>query len=573
MYGGIVMKKKIASILVCSMIMSAAACAKTTESTTTKATSATTTESTVETTLESTEETTTTSESKAETTTTETSESEATTSATEETTAKETTTEASTSEETTAPSETKAPAKDVKYDSSLTNLPIQFEQKTHGYAIKNPTKNEYPEIEFVDKQIIYFSLNDSSNKKLNESVNSFFDKFISQIDEAYKKELEKLLNASKEGKESETSSFYPESRITRADDQFCSFVVRNPESDIPNFANFNTKTGEQIKFEDVVLDKEALAKYLEDAMKKNERITWMVSDGLVSKIRNGNPSFALTYDGIYVQDDYYAVKISAIHNPSWFNMDFFGSSPKYYCIESDVQDVIDWDIDGDGKTDTITIDITESDYHEFDKLTINVNGKENVLKPDLGEDFYGCYDCANLIKTDKGFYLCITTTVEDDESDHTLFKISKDGTLEQKSSFGGFISQFYDPSEIVMHSRTDIAGTSYFLDKITLIGTDGKIKATSSGRTRVSHALLTRQDISGKLVKDDGSEGKEFTIPAGTAVVLNYFDSKMKMIDITVMTEQGIGETIRVPYDDSDYPCKINGVEDKELLMGLTFAG
>lgn len=544
------MKKKIASILICSVIMSAVACAKTTESTTTKASSRATSETTVETTTEAT----------------------TTTSETESSKSEESTTESTTSESTTA-SETKAPSQDVKYDYSLTNLATTFERKALGYSVKNTSKNEYPEANFVGEDILYFSLNDASNKKVNDSVKAFFDDYISKVDEAYKKELDKLLTAAKDGKEADLSSFYPETRITRADDQFCSFLIRSGNSDICNFANFNTKTGELIKFEDVVLDKEALANYVKEAMKKNERLTWTVSEGIVDKIRFGSVSFALAYDGIYLQDDYHAIKVSAINNPALFNMDLFGSTPQYYCIESDIQNVIDWDIDGDGKTDKITIESTEGEYNEFEKLTIKVNDKENVLKSDMGESFYGCYDGAYLIKTDGGFYLCITTTVEDDDSVQTVFKINSDGTLENKSVFGGFINQFYDPSEIITHARTDIASTCYYIATNTMIGTDGKIKETTGTKQRISHALLTRIDITGKLVNEDGSEGKEFTIPAGTAVLLKTFDHKAKMIDITVATEQGSAETIRVPYDDSDYPCKIAGKEEKELFMGMTFAG
>ena len=106
-----------------------------------------------------------------------------------------------------------------------------------------------------------------------------------------------------------------------------------------------------------------------------------------------------------------------------------------------------------------------------------------------------------------------------------------------------------------------------------MIGTDGKIKETTSDKQRISHALITKQDITGKLVNEDGTEGKDFTIPSGSTVLLKTFDSKGKKINITVMSDKGAAETIRVSYDDSDYPSKLNGVDEKELFLGMTFAG
>ena len=90
-------------------------------------------------------------------------------------------------------------------------------------------------------------------------------------------------------------------------------------------------------------------------------------------IRSGEDTvFAITYDGIVID----GIKIPVYGHEDCINMEYFGKTPSEYCLLLDQNNVLEWDFDGDGVFEDLSVDYQNSE------LTVHFN-KNNYV---FGED-------------------------------------------------------------------------------------------------------------------------------------------------------------------------------------------
>lgn len=130
--------------------------------------------------------------------------------------------------------------------------------------------------------------------------------------------------------------------------------------------NFSSKTGEVISLSDVVKDKSAFTKYLdeyiqpllEDGYIYSEKDAATITKRLHAQIERDTLNFLLNYDGLsvyfgegtYLLENGYSevVKISAMVHPEIFNMEFFGHTPSAFSLEFNTSGDLYWDLNADG---------------------------------------------------------------------------------------------------------------------------------------------------------------------------------------------------------------------------------
>ncbi len=578
------MKKKIAVILICSFIMSAAACAQSKESSPSSSSRAETTQTTTEATTESKEETTVTTSETTELTTT-----------TEETTEETTTTEEETSEETTtsetaAVTPTPVPKKEIKIEQSLTNLSMRRYVDEKQYAAMDPVDQMVKRVGYTRDA---FEIQNKDFNELKEKVNAILDKNNKFCEEKYKVVLEALLKDV--SNQSQLREGYSTSRniVARNDDQIFSFRADTSwwqdgqdgfadRTDGEKYYNFLSKTGEEITLDDVIKDKDSFCEYIRKVFDEGNDYYGMsdesrkeMLEGLIKSIQNGSVHFLLTYDGITLYYEYYMTHIGAFQCADSLNMQYFLNTPKNYFIESDFTNTITWDIDGDGLSDTIYV---VRKYGNEDVFEIHVGDvvstyndpsafAENEL-PDGESSFY-------LAHTDKGFYILASSYCGSDDSFDQIFYVKKDLTTEYvEGASRGYDDAtctdiLHDPNQTrfvpadEMYSRNSF-GMADCYSSFTLTGTRDEKRTDAHYFVNELAAVITKTDISCKVLSGEDS-WKESTLKKGeTVAAIGYIPETKELIVNILKPDSKENTRARILMD---------GVEIYDLFEGIVIGG
>ena len=463
------------------------------------------------------------------------------------------------------------------YDQSLDFLDFENDPYDLIYGVENPnSSSDYNSIVSVHVNYDEYWLWDAPNDDLEDIIDDLYWDIEDKYDTLYAERLQELLDGIANNQYPEYgTNIFCSTDVTRADSLFLSFYIMEPGDDdkaIVTSYNYITPTAETIRFEDVVIDKEALCDYVSANSLFNN------TDEILAKIRDGSVPFCLTYDGIVlispISSNYaQSAKISAISNSNQgiFNMGYFGATPSSYMLEAGPDDKIYWDVTGDGITDEITITYPSDTFYRFEELTFDISGVSTTIKEADSDDLDGEYYNAYLICSDGNFFICVETTIEDDYSIQLIFRINSDLSVSfQGRTDGYFDTEPYNPNYIEISDISQFIGTGvqtnqYYFDLAT-----GNFERFSSMSYRNYKVLVTKTDIAAKNYLDDS----DMTIPAGTSVTLVSFDKEAQIAYFSTLYEDDFDNKIfYLTFTIEDYAFRLDAGNEQDLFTGLFYAG
>lgn len=505
-------------------------------------------------------------------------------SVTETTDAPDVSTSESSSEETTEETTT-APngLQDVLvYDDSIGAIDMHVENHWMAYGLANPNKQDdpygYGAVASVRASFDWLYTNGYGHDDLNQYLYSMFQENLKRYEDEYTVAKEKLITDAAAGVYPEYNEiFFFASEPTRCDDLYCSFFIADDKSDeYIKCYNLKTSTCEEIKFDDVVTDKNAFNGLLK-AYLANKGFDAPAIEKYGAQVESGTIPFVLTYDGIFVflaeGTHAHRVKISAIAHDDMFNLGYFGTTPKNYVLTADHESKIYWDVNGDGKTDEITLSAPEGNYYEYDEMTIMVNDVGTTITHDVSPDLEGSYDHEMyLAHTGNTNYIIATTYIEDDYSIQLIFRLKDDLTAEFVSQhFGYFKYKPYNPDNMQLACVSQFIGTSYRQATYALDEASGTFVAESTCFERFGPVLVTKQEISGV----NAYSGSKVVLGKGTSVQVVGFDFEAKEVYLKSLYEdENLDEKIVVSITQKgEYSYLIDGKDEQDLFIGLMYAG
>lgn len=363
--------------------------------------------------------------------------------------------------------------------------------------------------------------------------------------------------------------------------------------------NYNARTGEELRIQDVVTDVDTFAGLIEakvyesgltrDDLFLDEEET--LKDYILKAAANHTLNWEITNEGVTVwfnpyEISYYAAgmpsgSVSFAEHPEVFS-DYYAETARTYVYAIEGLDVSDIDFDGDGKADELSVWASMDEYGTYETLKVSMKGVET------SKDIWAySYDPYILHAADGKNYLYVICGSDNDYRMLEVFDINGSSAvyvgevnncglraqLLDASSYLYGEEILTDPENFYLESRMEVLST-YSASRKYHVGTDGMPVADEDfyqidvSTYEWREPLTAKQDVPCMQVAEDGSVTAEnAVIPAGTSLMLYRTDGS-SLVDLKA------GDTLyRIEVDHSEWPYTINGVGEEEYFDGVMYAG
>ncbi|MBQ6442633.1 MAG: DUF3298 domain-containing protein [Lachnospiraceae bacterium] len=374
--------------------------------------------------------------------------------------------------------------------------------------------------------------------------------------------------------------------------------------------NFNTQTGEKLMLSDVLNDlsnlnglikTELLANYdpeqfddLDNALSYYDVAvteSTATADNDMGYVFPYNwaltPNGIAFYFGPYALAAYAAgdqmVTLSYDRYADIFNPDYLPVSGNGCMVPFDWT-LTGYDINGDGKPNTITLDYDyDENYEAREALRINVDGMGSAATEEglFGTDYEvtGYY-----VRTGDGRqYIYATENMENDYQDWYVFDLNGSEityvdttwfvrTVEVDSENNVAERMLTNPDDMVLAKRFDFL-SSFSAVKDYYAGSDGMPVSDDPYYVVYSDAaqepLVAKTQLAYVVLDSNGEEtGETGELNPGDTFRVYRTDGE-KVLDVTLSD----GTLGRLTITSADYPCKIDGITDEDCVEQLWYAG
>ena len=527
----------------------------------------------------------------AEAETTESTSEETTATVTEATSeaATEATTEMTTEEAAATP--TDAPTGAITFDIKSNNL---FEISDDGKTLFD---GSYDEIEFDEST-------KTAYPALVESVKSYTTSIMHEVGQMKDDNIAEIRQRYSED---------PETQTAYSDNN--SLTVRRVDSDVVSFkadiytytggahgwygsggANFDVKTGKELKLSDVIKDREALITCVQDKLRKYYPDLIEAESGIIdmvvedfSETNSDNISWCIDPEGItlffnpYELGSYAAgmqvIPIAFSENPELFKDSIHKQEGNWAFSASSAY----LDTDGNGTYEKISIQ--EDNQHEVDYdyikgVKIVVNDNETPF------EFFSYKNAYNFIKSGSNYFLYVTALEENDWKSTHVYKLAGD-TVTEVGAVTGYISAskieydydeagfsaemtgcMYNPDCFYFGNRMNALST-YSGIRLSKVGADGMPAPVENWyKAYAQFEITSKVNLELDEVDEAGNVIKKEKLESGTQFTFHRTDGETY---VDLLTHKGT--IYRVPIDTKEWPQKINGKDVEEIFDGLVFAG
>ena len=363
--------------------------------------------------------------------------------------------------------------------------------------------------------------------------------------------------------------------------------------------NYNARTGEELRIQDVVTDVDTFAGLIEakvyesgltrDDLFLDEEET--LKDYILKAAADHTLNWEITNEGVTVwfnpyEISYYAAgmpsgSVSFAGHPEVFS-DYYAETARTYVYAIEGLDVSDIDFDGDGKADELSVWASMDEYGTYEALKVSMKGVET------SKDIWAySYDPYILHTTDGKNYLYVICGSDNDYRMLEVFDLNGSSAvyvgevnncglraqLLDASSYLYGEELLTDPENFYLESRMEVLST-YSASRRYHVGADGMPVAdedfyqVDASTYEWREALTAKKDVPCVQVAEDGSvTADNAVIPAGTKLTLYRTDGS-SLVDLKA------GDTLyRIEVDHSEWPYTINGIEEEEYFDGIMYAG
>ena len=350
---------------------------------------------------------------------------------------------------------------------------------------------------------------------------------------------------------------------------------------------FDPETGERLKLTDVAthegLLKDSVKEQLEAFWNKDELYEDLNLDKFFAE-KDWNVAWVLDYHGlsVYFQPYDIAPYASGVQNVTIpFSLhpelvkEEYRIVPESYGIEFTAEKPFFFDMDGDGKIDSLTVSAAKGEYDNYEKQSVTLNG-EKV------EEDTGIYLVEPMLMhtSDGKNYLYIGQQYPDDFWAFEVFDLSKGSIKKVDTVYSGrhnivdYEKDYYarqvltDPNSFVLDTYTQMLGTAYGYDSYH-VGTDGlPVQEHDWHMICFETELTLRKALTVSVVSEDGKTTGTTKLKTGDKALYYRTDGEnwadLKLSD---------GRIVRVNPKHGDGEWTLDGINLEEVFEGIVFGG
>ena len=431
--------------------------------------------------------------------------------------------------------------------------------------------------------------------KLEKSVSGLMDERKETITQAYSKAVRIYKEeAAADSEYSDTYEVSEKVNVRRSDTCALSLLLDGYSdfggahgSPYVTGAVFDTQTGEKLALSDVVTDVKQLPALTQEQLEKSGQADYLYEDLDLQDFFDKHLDtiqWVLDYNGITIYFNPYdiapfaagiiPVTISFADHPEFFK-EKYRAVPLGYGIELPLDKTFYYDLDGDGKQDSLFISACTGEYEGNEPQLIRINGLKY-------EENNGIFEIEPMLMhtQDGKNYLYIGQQYPDDFWVYSVYDVSK-GTVEKVGTVSSErhnviddLKDYHtrrvptDPQSFVLDTYMQMLGTGYGYADYH-VGADGLPVKDSDWyiiENQVEFTML--KDLTVSLVSEDGEEKGKTKLKTGDKVTYYRTDGE-SWADLK-LPDGSIGR-VKPVYQDG-YRT-IDGVDIEKIFDGIMFGG
>lgn len=464
-----------------------------------------------------------------------------------------------------------SPAPELK---ESVNLHSQVELKTYGLA-ELINDDNFTRVDGITYEFNRIRFTTDQFPELRKEVDSFYDDLEAALTKRFEERKASGIN-------SDTyydDQCYANTYIYRDDSYIFSYIVKTPEdlsSDNDGCISqaYWSETGEEISLSDIVTNDDILSEKITSLGQKynipDENLLRMKVG-----VQNGTGDFALTYDGLYLFDDYWELKLPFDQIEKGVDSRFFGNAPEMYFLDFNLDGTLKWDMDGDGTAEDIILEPkfeNPNDSILVTSVVIHVGDESFEVKEGIWGEFNPEYGSFYLMKAPDAFYIYMLVGV--DEGVEEVGYKYENGTWTFTGNWeNGEYDHPYDPQRVKMSTYFGNLGTNYMFSYFDMTDGSGMPKHLGDLYYETSYYLATNTDLVFTAYNKSGAPAGDLKVAARTIIQVIAFDTDSNMLYVNVYSgktgEYGYA-SIEMQKDDT---WKVGGVPVEEAFLGLRYAG
>ncbi len=463
-----------------------------------------------------------------------------------------------------------SPAPEIK---ESVNLHSQVELKTYGLA-ELINDDNFTRVDGITYEFNRIRFTTDQFPELQKKVGDFYTDLETRLTERFDARAANGYNSDTYYDDQCHANTY----IYRDDSYIFSYIVKTPEdlsSDNDGCISqaYWSETGEEISLSDIVTNDDILSEKITSLGQKynipDENLLRMKVG-----VQNGTGDFALTYDGVYLFDDYLELKLPFDQIEEGVDSKFFGHAPEMYFVDFNLDGTLKWDMDGDGTAEDIILEPkfeNPNDSILVTSVVIHVGSETCEVKEGIWGEFYPQYGSFYLMKAPDAFYIFMSVGI--DEGIEEVGYKYENGTWTFTGNWeNGEYDHPYDPQRVKMSKYFGNLGTNYMYSYYDLTK-NGLPEHLGELFYSSDYYLITDKDLHFTMYDDNGATlDDNWKVSARTIIQVLSYDPTENLLYANVYSRHAdtyVLGSIKMQKD----PWTVDGVPVEEAFLGLRYAG
>ena len=454
----------------------------------------------------------------------------------------------------------------------LTDLGVMRDATCYQYGAMDPTADGYVNYEAV--QVRFYcetvSVLDGGTKFVKD-LNEMFSSIIDSGKQTYDDSVSKFLSAQQNGETLPYLTLNENATIYRADSQVFSFELSaeiygyDIESESSSFyANVDPNTSMDIEMSDIITDVDAFCDILDMYLYTKET---SYRNEVKDAIRSGEDTvFAITYDGIVID----GIKIPVYGHEDCINMEYFGKTPSEYCLLLDQNNVLEWDFDGDGVFEDLSVDYQNSE------LTVHFNKNNYVFGEDQIPDISKMDDLAwnsphVLMCSPDMCKFIVSMNYSETVERLIIFDLSSGEPVFENVVEGRIVGVPLNPSDLRIGEDIDLVGGREMCRDYVLQA-DGSMVPQTAFVYMHSYPFVLSEDVTGdEFDWNTGDVKGKYTIKKDTAIeIIAYHPNSGAIVFKTLEPDVNDCKYVQLESDKVDH---VGGKDMDDLFPNQIYIG